>query len=819
MEEKNKLSRLDRFCLFLSRYRVAVLLIILGITGVFLYGAFKIRGEVIVRDMFPYDHPYLKLHARFSQVFGSGGSTVAVALKAQNGDIFNQATLTKLQKMTNEILLWEEIYRILTVSIANRSVKAVITRGKGEISVEPLMWPNVPKTRQEMDLLKMQVFSDPAYNGTLVSKDGTAALILTEFKENISYERVFNLLQKMRKDYTDGETSVHIVGFPMLMGWIYSLKPQMYWVFGISVFGIAVVLFFIFHPNIVGMLAPLANALILTIWGLGFIGFTGVNFNPLLYVLAFLVGARMIGNSHQITYRYFEELHSSGGDRLKASYETMRTMFIPNFAAVATDAAGFLVLIIAKIVLMQHVAIIMTFWMLSIILTGFMVPAVCNLIPMRVASEAWAKESCQVDWKARVMMRMTRFSIGSRSRYVAGALIIGLTIFCLWQTSKLKIGDPTPGSPVFWESHPYNRDQALINQLFDASSENFLLFFEGARESVYDPLILTTFEAFDVHMKEKLPDIYKSSGSVISLVQMVNLTLHDGDQVWYQLPRNTTMLTGLIGYVKQNTDIGTLGRYMDRTLERAQITIFFSDHTSDNLIRIRDAAYDFFKSRPMKIERGEYKLAGGRIGMEIALNEEMKRSHAIIDLTVLGAIFILCALSYMSITAGLMLTLPLILANSVAGAYMALSNIGLSINTLPIAAIGVGVGVDFAIYLYSRCIEELPVQGGDWTGTIIQSICTCGKAVVYTGLTVILPIITWYFFSDMKFQAQVGFFLAMIMGTNVILTLTLHPLMIYIIKPKFISGKMALAKERVLKTKGALAIATEGDSKPMEERR
>ena len=269
-----------------------------------------------------------------------------------------------------------------------------------------------------------------------------------------------------------------------------------------------------------------------------------------------------------------------------------------------------------------------------------------------------------------------------------------------------------------------------------------------------------------------------------------------------RLPRNETMLTSLMGYVQDKYGtVRTMTRFIDEGMERAQITLFFADHTSENLLRIRDAAYDFFKDRPMKIEKGEFKLAGGRIGMEIALNEEMKRSHAIIDLTVLGAIFILCTLSFMSITAGLMLTLPLLLANSVAGAYMALSNIGLSINTLPIAAIGVGVGVDFAIYLYSRCQEEFPLQGGDWTNTIIQSICTCGKAVVYTGLTIILPIITWYFFSDMKFQAQVGFFLAMIMGTNVILTLTLHPLLIYIIKPKFISEK-----KKVLETVEAKEI-------------
>jgi predicted RND superfamily exporter protein len=786
MGNKDSLTWLDRTCLFLTQHRFSIFTMILVVTAIFLYGAFQIRGEVILQDMLPYDHPYLKLHNRFSEVFGSGGSTVAIALKAEKGDIFNQAFLAKLQKMTNEVLMWDEVIRSLTVSMATRSVKVVKTLKKGEINIEPIMWPNIPKTPRDMDELKKNVFSNPAYNGSLVSRDGTAALLLTEFKENISYERVFSILQKLRKDFTDGGTSVHIVGFPMLMGWIYSLKAQIFNVFVISIIGMIVVLLIIFYGNLLGMIVVMGNALICTVWGLGFTGFTGINFSPMVYVLAFLVGARMVGNAHQITYRYFEELHSSGNDRFQASYQTMRTMFMPNAAAVAADVAGFGVLIIAKIVLMQHIAIIMTFWMASILLTGFLVPAICSLIPLKVTSERWAKESCHVDWLAKFMMSITRFAIGSRSRYVVWAVILIFGAFCFWQTSKLKIGDPTPGSPVFWENHTYNKDQKLINELFDASSENFLLFFEGEKESVYDPRVLLTFEAFDRHMQERLPDIYKGPDSIINTVKMVNVTLHDGDQMWFQLVRNVTLLTSLMGYVKSNTDPATLGRYMDRPLERAQLTLYFADHTSDNLLRIRDSAYDFFKIRPMKIEQGEYKLAGGRIGMEIALNEEMKRSHMLIDLTVYAAIFVVCALSFMSVTAGLMLTLPLILANSVAAGYMALSNIGLSINTLPVAAIGAGVGVDFAIYLYARSREEFALMAGDWNEVIIQSMCTCGKAVVYTGLTIVVPIITWYFLSDMKFQAQVGFYLSMIMVTNVILTLVFHPMVIYF-KPKFIS--------------------------------
>jgi predicted RND superfamily exporter protein len=303
-------------------------------------------------------------------------------------------------------------------------------------------------------------------------------------------------------------------------------------------------------------------------------------------------------------------------------------------------------------------------------------------------------------------------------------------------------------------------------------------------------------------MARRLPDIYKTSGSIMDTVKMANVILHEGDDLFYNSPSDPIKLVELIGYTRQSLGKEGFYRFIDGTYERAQTNLFFADHTSDNLLRIRDAAYGFFKENSMKTDNGEFKLAGGRIGMEIAINEEMKRSHFLIDAAVYAAIFLLCALCYYrSIVAGLMLTVPLVLANAMSFAFMSIRDIGLSINTLPVAAIGAGLGVDFAIYLYSRAMEEFPRENGDWNATISQSVCTCGKAVVYTGVTVILPIITWWFFSDMKFQAEVGFFLSLIMGINVILAMTLHPLMIYLIKPKFISKQGSL---RPVETEGDL---------------
>lgn len=785
----NHQDKLDRLSSFVIRHRASIVLSVFMVWCVVAFGAVKIKTEVILKDLFPYDHPYLKLHTRFSKVFGGGGFGVVIAVNAKQGDIFNQRTLGKVKEITDKLLLTDELYRVLTVSIATNSTKVVKTKSKGEIVIDALMFPEIPGDDKEMGLLKRYIFSNPSYNGTLVSADGTAALIFTQVREYVSYDRIFRLFRGIVNDYEDEETSVHIVGFPMLMGWIYSYKAQMLWVFGTSVALMLIILFLVFR-NLVGMIAPFIMVVICTGLGLGFIGWTGVNFSPLLYVLAFLVGARMLSNAVQITHRYIQEYRdcsTSEEPRRTAAFNTMRTMIMPNAAAVATDAAGFMVLGLAKIVLMQQVAIIMTFWMLTIILEGIMVPIICSYLPRLGAPTS--NNTDKTGFLDKATKSIADFSM-TRGKHLIGLVAIMIVIFGVWQTTHLKIGDPTPGSPILWPNHPYNQDQALINKRFDASSETFMLFYEGKPQSVYDPIVPKTFEAFARHMANRLPDIYKSSSSINNLGKMINLTFHDGHYLWYQIPRDPKLLTGLLGYVRQNIDRGTLGRFMDTTQERAQMTLFFSDHTSDNMLRIREAAYDFFRKHSMKTEHGQFHLAGGAIGLEIAVNEEMKRAHILMDSMVLVTIFIMCTVSFRSFVAGGMLTLPLILSNLVAFAYMALTGIGLSTNTLPCAAVGVGVGVDFSIYLYSRCVEEFS-RSQDFHKTVSIAAQTTGKGILFTGLTLILPILLWYYISALKFQAQMGFFLSMLLFTNLIAAFTLHPLLIILIKPRFMQKRGA----------------------------
>lgn len=763
---------------FFWRHRRLLLGAVLAVALASALSARDIKTHVILSDLFPQNHPYLALHKRFAQVFGGGGTSLVIALQTRQGDIFNVDTLAKIRDLTREIELWDEIYRVQTVSIASNATKVVKTKARGEIAFEALMFPDIPTEEAEIQLLKKNIFSNPAYDGTLVSRDGSAALVLTEMRETVSYEKMFEKLRDVVRRYSDENTSVHIVGFPMLMGWIYSHRPQLYQVFAVSVLLMAALLYASFR-NLVGMAAPVVMSAICTALGLGFIAWTGINFSPLQFVLAFLVVARMLSNAVQITHRYIEEYRLSGSREIAAK-KTMQAMTMPNAAAVATDVAGFLILGIADIRLMKQVAVLMSFWMLTILLEGTVVPLLCSLLPLKVGGQTAERAQGRAGW----LVGLTRFSV-TVGRYPILLLVLVAAAYGLWQTSRLKVGDPTPGSPILWENHPYNQDQVFFNEHFRASSETFTLYFDGAPESVYDPTVLTTFELFSQHMAQSLPDIFMSSSSLANLMKMLNCTFHEGDPVWYEVPRDRDKLTGMMALLRASAGMAGLQRYVDPEQSRAQITLYFADHTSDNLKRIRDAAFAFFEQHPLKTEAGEFKLAGGRIGMEIALNEEMKQTHLLLDGLVLAAIFCMCALSFRSLLAGAMLSLPLILSNLLAFGYMAHAGIGLTTATLPCSAVGVGVGVDFAIYLYSRCIEEYPANR-EYKETVLQAVRTAGLGIFLTALTLILPIVSWYPLSALKFQAQMGLFLAMLLCANMILAFTLHPLMLTWIRPRFL---------------------------------
>jgi len=147
-------------------------------------------------------------------------------------------------------------------------------------------------------------------------------------------------------------------------------------------------------------------------------------------------------------------------------------------------------------------------------------------------------------------------------------------------------------------------------------------------------------------------------------------------------------------------------------------------------------------------------------------------------------VFLCIWISYLSYTAGILLLIPLAFGVLFIFGVLGLLGISLTVEILPVAALGIGLGVDYGIYVVSRLRQELR-SGKPLKDAIYGSLETSGKAVFFTGMAVALGVFSWIF-SDIRLQARLGAVLGSLLILNMLSTLILLPTLISIFKPKFI---------------------------------
>ncbi len=773
-------------------YRWPVLIFVgVILTGIFAYGVSIMSVRVILEDMFPFGHPFVKLHKEFGSQFG-GASTTVIEVKTTEGDIFNPTFLQKIKEITDAVTFRDDVYSLLTASISLSKMKYIRGYSGGRVEMDGLMWPKMPRTPEELAFMKENIFTSPLYNEVFVNDEGTATLIIAEFKEGIDYGKVFDFFMDLKDKYEDDTTRLYIIGKPVLLGYIYSYRPQMILIFAVS---IAILMFFLFSFFHMwqGAVVPVVTALLSAVWGFGILGFVQVNLSPLLFVLVFIVGARALGQSIQMTQRYFEELNRWDGVRRSAAARTMSALLVPGFSAILTDAAGFAVCYLIGIILMQQLAIALTIWMCTIfILTGIFAPVLCSCLSrpkpeMLKKFKTEGEMSTKPGWLERFNVTLASLAMG-RAGVVIIVAYVALYAFGIYRVPKVPVGDPTPGSPILWEDTEYNLDYDEINRTFaKAGADNYIVFFRGTEEfGAKRPEVYQTFEALDRFMAVRMPDVYGGSWSLAPVIKKLNKEMHDGSPLWEFIPDEEGLCTSMLFLFQSKAVPGDLDRYADPNFYNTNTVLFFKDHTEETINRIKVHMKEFFETFPQQLDFGEFLLAGGVIGMETAVNEEISALHAKVDGLVLATIFLMCTVAYRSPLAGFLLCVPLLLANLLAFGYMSFANMGFTINTLPCAAVGVGVGVDFGLFIFSRMREEITKSGGDWELALKTTARTASKGVVYTALSMILPCLAWWLLPSLKFQAQMGLFLAIVLSFNMISALILHPALIYRIKPKFI---------------------------------
>jgi predicted RND superfamily exporter protein len=218
----------------------------------------------------------------------------------------------------------------------------------------------------------------------------------------------------------------------------------------------------------------------------------------------------------------------------------------------------------------------------------------------------------------------------------------------------------------------------------------------------------------------------------------------------------------------------------------APVLVFLNDHKAETLDRAVHAVQEFAKEH--NTENLEFILAAGNAGIEAATNEVIKKSELTILILVYICVAVMCMITFRSWAATLCIVLPLVLTSVLGNALMAFMGIGVKVATLPVVALGVGIGVDYGIYIYSR-LESFLRAGLPLQEAYYQTLKSTGKAVLFTGLCLAIGVCTWIF-SAIKFQADMGLMLTFMLLWNMFGALWLLPALArFLIKPEKLAGQ------------------------------
>jgi hypothetical protein len=294
-----------------------------------------------------------------------------------------------------------------------------------------------------------------------------------------------------------------------------------------------------------------------------------------------------------------------------------------------------------------------------------------------------------------------------------------------------------------------------------------------------------------------------SGQSAAGMLSNMNSLVHGSDPKFDMVPNDDATMSGLIYVGQVNSALGDMDKYYDPQLSAACLTLFLRDHKGSTL-KNTIADIKEWAARPENIVMGVgdegqpiqyvyFEPAGGLGGILAAAIELIEKANDALIAGILFFTFCCCAVVYRSLFAGFIFTVSLILAKFVSFIYMAYKEIGLNINTVPVVSLGVGLGVDYGLYIVSQ-IRELIEAGASWEKGIIDGVASTGRAVFYQAVMMSSSVFFWAF-SPLRFQAEMGFLLAILMMVNMIVGVMLLPSWVHMFKPKFmtrnIQGKIA----------------------------
>jgi predicted RND superfamily exporter protein len=446
---------------------------------------------------------------------------------------------------------------------------------------------------------------------------------------------------------------------------------------------------------------------------------------------------------------------------------------------ITCDAVGLLLLTLGSIKVNFELGVFTALWAISGILNVLItIPLLLSYMPTP------ANPVVKHSGLRKVLPRIghaVAHPKSARTLTVIGAVMVALSLVAV---KDITIGESEPGSPLLYRDHDYNVSSTAVNELFPGSEQLLLVAKTEEKGGLKKPEVLKAIEEFQNHML--LDPELGGVKALPVLVRQVNKLIHNGDQRWEQIPTDPQLVGGLLfAYMASSPIPGILNEWINPEESKASLAFFYKDHKGDTVDRAIAMAEEGAKRVAEQAKGVTIQLAGGVLGVSAAVNHEVFADN----MRVIPLVFVLiCGIvgySYRSVHAGVLMFVAMLFSTALTYAYLGFNKVGLNINTMPLISVGLGIGIDYAIYIIDRIRDELH-EHLDFRAAISKAIGTTGLAVTFTFTTLVGGIVAWVFVSDLRFQADAAKLLIFMIAVNAVAAMVFVPAWIAVFKPKFI---------------------------------
>ncbi|GGO76456.1 RND transporter [Marinobacterium nitratireducens] len=769
-------NRLERL---LFNHRPAVLLLCLLATILLGVQATKVELKASFEKMIPTQHPYIFNYLEHQQELSGLGNALRIAVANRNGDIYDAHYLQMLQQLSDQIYLLPGIDRAYMKSLWTPATRWTAVTEDG-LDGGPVIPDDYDGSERSLGELRRNVQLSNEI-GQLVAFDQRSSIIYVPLLtrtidgDAIDYNALSQELESLRARYAGDSIDIHITGFAKKVGDLIDGLQQILLFFALAIVITGGVLF-AYTRCLRSTLLVVCCSLVAVVWQLGLLPLLGYHLDPYSVLVPFLVFA--IGMSHgaQKMNGIMQDI-GRGLHKLVAARHTFRRLFMAGVMALLSDAVGFAVLMFIEIPVIQDLAIAASVGVAVLIVTNLiLLPVLLSYLGISATAAQRSLQDLregQTPTDGMERHRVWRLLDGfTRQRWATACIAVAalLAVGGHLVGGNLKIGDLDPGAPELRSDSRYNLDDAFMNAHYGASSDVFAVMVTAPTGECARYDILRKVDALDWQLRT-LPGV-DSTNSLALLNRRMLVGLSEGSPKWYHLQPNQAMLNMV-------TAAAPRGLY-NETCSLLTLYVYLADHKAETLTGLVEHVEAFAAAN--NTNDVQFMLAAGNAGIEAATNIVVDESNQKMLYWVYAVVILLCLITFRSWRATLCAVLPLMLTSILCEALMVALGIGVKVATLPVIALGVGIGVDYALYVMSMLLA-FRRNGSSLSEAYYQALVSTGKVVMLTGVTLAIGVVTWLF-SPIKFQADMGILLAFMFVWNMLGALILLPALAHFLLPE-----------------------------------